>query len=377
MNSSAVLCKNALRVTQNERHPLFLFTLTGQELEQVACVSQVSRDQGGDLIGYQRPEVREHIRAIAEYLERDHILLPNSIILAFNSQVQFEPASPGNALEDPSEPGVLGIPIPNGHEARPGWIVDGQQRTAALTGSSKRDLPVPICAFVADDVEVHREQFLRVNSVKPLPRGLVTELLPHMEEPLGQKVEARTVASRLCDNLTRHPDSPFLELIRRPSGSGGHAEGPVTDTSVVAMVEHSLTSPTGCLFPYWNLATGTIDEAGCLEVLMCYWSAVKKVFPLSWGLSPRQSRLMHGVGIRSMGRLMDRVMAGMDLRKRGTRAAVERDLEMVAPYCRWTEGIWEDLDSLRWNEVQNVPRHIRNLSSYLVRTYLEVKGHRP
>lgn len=373
MNLST-LRKNALKLEQNERHPLFMFTLSGEELEQVACVSQVSRDPDGDLIGYQRPAIREHIRTIAEYLERDYVLLPNSIILALRSRVDFEPASAGLVGGDPAQPGVLCIPLAESNESKPGWIVDGQQRTAALIGSSRRDLPVPVCAFVADEVEVHREQFLRVNSVKPLPKGLVTELLPYVETPLSQTINARSIASQLCERLNREPDSPFCGLIRRPSVSRRKDEGPVTDTSIVNMIEHSLASPMGCLFPYWNVATGSVDESGCLQVLDCYWSAVKLVFPLAWGLSPRQSRLMHGVGIRALGRLMDKVMVGVDVTKRGARTTVTKDLELVAPYCRWTEGVWEELDSLRWNDVQNVPRHTSTLSSYLVRTYLRAKG---
>ena len=35
-------------------------------------------------------------------------------------------------------------------------------------------------AFVADEVDLQRDQFLRVNNAKPLPRGLITELLPEV-----------------------------------------------------------------------------------------------------------------------------------------------------------------------------------------------------
>jgi hypothetical protein len=83
---------------------------------------------------------------------------------------------------------------------------------------------------------------------------------------------------------------------------------------------------------------------------------------------------MHGAGIRSMGRLMDRVMAGIDARHPKALALAERELRLVAPFCRWTGGAWEELNDLPWNDVQNVPRHIRVLSNYLIRTYLLAKG---
>ena len=82
---------------------------------------------------------------------------------------------------------------------------------------------------------------------------------------------------------------------------------------------------------------------------------------------------MHGAGIRAMGRLMDRIMASIDARQSGACEQVTADLALLAPYCRWTEGQWEGL-GLRWNEIQNVPRHIHELSSFLMRTYMHTRA---
>jgi hypothetical protein len=51
--------------------------------------------------------------------------------------------------------------------------------------------------------------------------------------------------------------------------------------------------------------------------------------------------------------------------------AVRKDLERIRPLCRWTSGSWEDLDGMRWNELQNVPTHIRLLSDLILRKVLE------
>jgi hypothetical protein len=109
-------------------------------------------------------------------------------------------------------------------------------------------------------------------------------------------------------------------------------------------------------------------------VLVVYWSAVQRVFPDAWGQPPARSRLMHGAGIRAMGRLMDRVMAGINARDARASAQAERELRRVAPMCRWTEGAWEGLNGLEWNEVQNVPRHVRALSNLLIRAYVQARG---
>ena len=58
-----------------------------------------------------------------------------------------------------------------------------------------------------------------------------------------------------------------------------------------------------------------------------------------------------------MGRLMDRLMAPIDPAHADATAQVRADLALLAPHCRWTSGRWEELD-LRWNQVQNLPRHI-------------------
>jgi hypothetical protein len=90
----------------------------------------------------------------------------------------------------------------------------------------------------------------------------------------------------------------------RRSGSGGDHRH-----LVIKMLEESLRSSSGCLFPYRNVATGEADLEGIWAVLTVYWDAVRRTFPDAWGHPPTRSRLMHGVGIRAMGRLMDKVMA--------------------------------------------------------------------
>ena len=69
-----------------------------------------------------------------------------------------------------------------------------------------------------------------------------------------------------------------------------------------------------------------------------------------------------------MGKLMDLVMAPVDPAATGAAETVRADLALLAPYCHWTDGQWEEL-RMTWDEVQNVPRHINELSNYLVRTY--------
>jgi hypothetical protein len=135
------------------------------------------------------------------------------------------------------------------------------------------------------------------------------------------------------------------------------------------MLEESLTNPAGCLFAYRNVATGECDHDGIWLLLLTFWSAVRETFPEAWGKPPTQSRLMHGVGLRAMGKLMDRMMMHINPREPDSVRALKRELAAIAPRCRWTGGEWEDLGGMRWNELQNFHRHLSMLSNCLIRLH--------
>lgn len=367
--STTIRCP-ALRVDQDPRHPLYLFSLTGKQLLQIAEISRAERSSDGTLVGYQRPEVKRHVRNIVEYLDSGSVLFPNSVILAL-STLRFTPSSRRAEAESHAAAGTIEIPLPRNGHGKPAWIVDGQQRAIALSKSRSQDLPVPVNAFVAAETEVQIDQFLRINSAKPLSRGLITELLPSVSSVLPPQLAARKAPSAICEVLNIDPESPFRGLIRRASTPLSQRKAAViTDTAIVQMIHHSIHSPLGCLFPYQRLATNEMDASGARSVLLTYWNAVRETFPEAWGLPPTKSRLMHGTGLRAMGRLMDRVMGTIDLKDRRAPKMVRQELARIKSLCRWTQGIWEDLDGLRWNEVQNLPSHLKALSNLLVRAYL-------
>lgn len=369
-----VLTRRAVRIVQTESHPIYLFGLAASEILDVADISRVSRDEAGRLLGYQRPEVKRHIDEIREYIDSEGSLFPHPLIMALSSDVRWVGSRGPGASDGVASAGMLEIPLPAPGEAKPGWLVDGQQRALALAQASRSRLPVPISGFVADTVDLQRDQFLRINNSKPLPRGLVTELLPEVSSPLPPRLAAKKIPSALCDLLQKADDSPFRSLIIRPSASpADRKRAVVTDTSIVKVLEESLGSPSGCLFPYRNIATNETDFAGIWALLTVYWRAVAETFPEAWGKKPTRSRLMHGAGIRAMGRLMDKIMASLDPTAEGSHERVMADLALVAPMCRWTSGVWEGLGNLPWNAVQNVPKHVSEISNLIIRTYVQKK----
>lgn len=376
--SRSMLAKRALRLNQAPGSQLYVFSLTAPEIAQLTDISRVSRDESGDLIGYQRPEVRQHVQEIVDYLDSDEVIFPNPIIIALPSTVRFVASrgpKPTNASEDAAGcTGTLEIPLPVGNEPKPGWIVDGQQRTVALGKAQRQDLSVLVTAFVTDNVDVQRDQFFRINNTKPLPRGLVTELLPSISSPLPPRLAIKQAPSKLCDLL--NTQEPFTGLIRRSSTpKEDRADAVVTDTGIVAMLSESLTSPGGCLYPYRNPTSGETDFLRVLKTVTIYWTCVRDTFPTAWAQPAERSRLMHGAGIRAMGRLMDRIMSPLDPNDEATSKQVMDDLALIAPHCRWTDGTWDELNR-PWNTVENTTRHISELSSYLIRLYTQAKAAR-
>lgn len=372
--SERIIERRALKIMQSAETPLFLFALAAEEIEQIADVARISRDELGKLLGYQRPEKKNHVKQILDYLDSGDVLFPNGLILALPPSVHFKSSRGPGTNDGLATAGTLEIPLAVGDGPRPAWIVDGQQRSIALSRTKNKRLAVPVAGFIAEGIEIQRDQFLRVNTVSPLPTALVNELLPEVSAAPSNRLSARKLPSALVDMLNQDPASPFHGLIKRASTEQTQRRATVvTDTSLLEALRESIESPSGSLFPFRNLATNTTDTEGIRSLLIAYWTGVAETFPSAWGLPPTRSRLMHGVGIRSMSRLMERVMINLDPTDPQVVAHVRAELRLISDDCHWTSGVWPEIN-IPWNELQNTPRHISTLSNYLVRTYVQARG---
>jgi DGQHR domain-containing protein len=255
----SILERRATKLAQNDLMPLYQFALTGAELANVADISRLSRDDNGKLLGYQRPEVKKHVADITEYLDSDAPLFPHPLIIAFSSKVEFTNSRGTRVHDGVSTAGMISIPLPNGDSQKPGWIVDGQQRALALSRSRRKDFPVPICAFITDDVEIQREQFMRINNSRPLRQGIISELLAEVSIPISAKTKPRKLPSELINLLNFRENSPFKGLIRRESLSAEAKKAAViTDTALEGVLRDNL-GQSGCLFAFRNIVTGETD----------------------------------------------------------------------------------------------------------------------
>ena len=356
----------ALEVRQGDGRVLYSFAVDGKVLPSFAAVSRIHRDGDAQVEGYQRPEVLSHIASIRRYLESEAPMIPNALVVAFDKRVQFEPLD-GAPSVSYARPGILIIPVGDDlpDDGKPGWIVDGQQRSAAIRDARISSFPIVVTAFITDSDEDQRSQFILVNSAKPLPKGLIYELLPATSGALPVPLQARRFPAVLLTRLNGQVRSPLYRKIRTPTTP----EGIVKDNSILKMLEHSLSD--GALYSYRDPATGTGDEDKMLDLLVAFWAAVRDVFSDAWDKPPRQSRLMHGVGIVSLGFIMDAIYDRYSRRRAPNTYDFARDLGELREVCRWTTGFWDFGPGAqrKWNELQNTTPDIKMLTNYLLCEY--------
>ncbi|MFV8668206.1 DGQHR domain-containing protein, partial [Ralstonia pseudosolanacearum] len=191
----------ALRTIQGDKLDVYAFFIKGADIVKVADISRVERDESDSLKGFQRPEIRTHVKSIADYLSQGSVLFPNAIILAMSPEIHFAAARGTKPTGDQgiAQAGTLTIPVYEEGQ-RVAWIVDGQQRSLALAQTGAKTIHVPVVGFVSDSLEVQREQFILVNKAKPLPTRLINELLPETRSILlPRELSGRRVPSEICN----------------------------------------------------------------------------------------------------------------------------------------------------------------------------------
>lgn len=357
------LVVRALRASQGDGVPVYSFFLHGSKITKIADISRIARDEADAVRGFQRREIKEHVNAIAAFLNSGPVLFPNAIILALSPDVDFKlsrgPAPEG--LVEAAQAGTLTIPVhPEGRRAA--WIVDGQQRSLALAQARKSEFPVPVVGFVSSDLGTQREQFILVNKAKPLPTRLINELLPEIGSVLPKDLSPRRVPAELCNLLNRDPSSPFFRLIRRESDDE-NSKAVVIDTALIEGMKRNLRPPLGALSQF--LGAEEVDTDSMYKALVLYWNVVRDCFPDAWARKPAESRLMHSAGIRAVAALMDPIMLRAEASP-SVEDEVRRSLVRLAPHCCWTVGVWAGL-GWNWNEVQSTGPHIARLTDHLLR----------
>ncbi len=362
------MMKSCIQIKQSDFNDVVITSMNIQDIERVCMISRVHRNDTQQLIGYQRAEVSSHIDNIARYLSDEKAVIPNSIIICFNSSTSISI----------NENGIGTLKIPT--NIRTGLIIDGQQRVAALRKSGRNDFYFPVTIFITDDEEFERTQFLLINSAKPLSKSLVYELIPYVKSGLTSPLMRKKMPSKIIQYLNYDKLSPlygYIKLNTNPSGI-------IADNSIMKFIDNSLRE--GALYDFLSFSNGEFEEDNfkkAIEYINGFFSSVHEVFPQDWGRKPRESRLFHGAGIICLGQIFDEIyyeykhkMVNVSFKE----FAVEM-LSKLKPICHWSSGVWDfgvDLEGVpikrKWNQIQNIPTDISMLSRYLLIKYNEVNG---
>jgi len=355
----------AIEIRQGKGRPLYSFGIDGKKLLDIAQISRIGRNEEAKITGYQRPEVISHIKEIRAYLETESAILPNAIVVAFNTSVTFEPLKYADANKTIRH-GIITVPINTSEGVeKPGWIVDGQQRSAAIRDADISEFAVFVTAFITDSIAEQKEQFILVNSTKPLPQGLILELLPGTEVRLSSKLEKKKTPTLLLQRLNSSSDSFLKGTIQTPTNPNGF----IKDNSFLRMLENSMND--GALYRFTTFTKSDIKNDSSYLLLNSFWSAVAIVFNNAWGLKASQSRLTHGVGIISLGYMMDAIAEKYKALEVPPSEVFQAELQKIRKCCAWNQGEWDfgGGKKRQWNELQNISKDIEIISNYLLSLY--------
>jgi DGQHR domain-containing protein len=333
---------NAICAQQSDEHVVLSFAVKAADVLRFASIERIGRNAQGELSGFQRPQVAAHIREIRDYLEKPNAVLPNPIVVAFTNRVMVERLDGGIAR--------LSIDMSAG---APGLVVDGQQRLSALA-ELDRDFQVFVSALICRDEAELRRQFVLINNTKPLPKSLIYELLP-MVDDLPPRLSRRSTAAELTARLN-FENTALKGYIKQHTCP----EGIIADTVMQKIIMESLTN--GVMRELIRRRKGA---ERCVRLVSNFFEAVKKAFPEAWhGQKPATSRLLHGAGIQAMGDVME-VLA-----QRAEARSVEQfreGLDCLKGKTAWTSGEWNfDGEIRRWKSLQNINRDVALLKHYLV-----------
>lgn len=360
---------NALRVKQQPHVPVYTFGIDGKLIQNIASVSYAQRNKSGELTGYQRGPAEKHIREILDYLSTADAILPNAIVIAFTSNIKFEPI-PGFPSSEWGTLGRLTIPIPgNASESRVGWIVDGQQRVAALSKMDRsKHFPVVVVAFQSDSPTLQRDQFVLVNKTKALPKNLLNEILPEVSSPLPKTLRRQQIAAEVLHRLRYDSKSPFVDRVKGLGAEGDNVS--ISPNSLLSVIQNSFQQ-RGILFEQYDPAAKKQSYDRMARVMNIFFEGVRRTWPEAWEGTPSTSRLVHGVGLVALGHLMDKVMSEVDVSSSKAVSVVYNRLSPLTHRCAWTQGRWPKL-ACAWDDLQNTSTDKARLTDHLLREYRNI-----
>jgi DGQHR domain-containing protein len=343
----------------------YQFSCNARLLRQIARIDRFDAILG---TGQQREEVKNHIKAIKEGMESGK-QVPNSVLLVFDIDKTIHSAS--GEIEEGDKPGpekgfisrsgdsifetynpqeetdppvqkiaTVQISIPYRKAAfdreKIISIADGQQRTAALGLASIDKVPtyvMTVNAVLPADSDTATLIFSIANNSKPIKsdfRKIIDTTL--------QDADKLFVSSSVARKLANTETSPFYQLVEMP--------GYKTTQTVVRF--NTLENSIGEFVKKFKGSAVEIDADTLETISSRFFNLVKATWPEAWGLKPQESKLMAGVGLRSLTTLFASVLQKAVLMENQSFddpqlwKRIEKDLKTMRDYC----VVWRQEDAL-------------------------------
>jgi DGQHR domain-containing protein len=351
--------------------------------------------------GNQREEVRKHVESIAAGITAG-TQIPNSILLVLSAEQTVEetddeiPASlivihPTSedwiTVHHPSQPElaiqtvrsvVIDFPYRRAafDDEKSALLVDGQQRTAALSLVDIDD--VPSFSLSVNAIRATAEDAKRIFQVANTTVKITTQfsraLLASMDDAPGylRQEQARAIAAK---HLALHDQtSPFYHLVQYPGVETKKLKPIIAYNSLFLVV--SAFADSGLKFE------SPIDLA---FVVGNAFNIVKKAWPTAWARKSTESKLIHGAGLRAIASLLANKVESAyqacngNIRSTDLWDSVDASMQRLKPHVVWTDEeaaeasnvvkkIWRDQIS----SAQNTNQDIAALTAYLRKESLEL-----
>ena len=385
------------------------FSCDGRVIRSVAYVARLNALASE---GNQRDEIPKHVETIAKGISSG-IAVPNSIILVLRAPMvtvapdENEDPPEGHIIIRPLQDDWITVRHPTNENAavqvwRPveidfpfrdaafdseksAQIVDGQQRTAALSLVSVDDFPVvplSVNAMVATDDEA-RKIFQVANSSVKITTDFNRALIATTDDPQGFYADEINVAKAVKLLVLHDRASPFYGIVKHPGVQYDRGSVPaIAYNSLFSLVKEMLLGPI-------SLIVKTPEDIAYLVAQA--FSRVKDKYIGEWGRNPKQSKLMHGAGLRSVADVITREIESLiqehdDIESVRDSRIWERVSAIVATMSQrvvWSadalSAAAEDVKDFYISSiaaVQNTPKDIQKLKTALKVRLSETVGRR-
>lgn len=289
---------------------------------------------------YQRFLDEKRSVQIARYLEQPSALLPNSIILAVNIDLDEEDVVRKKSGD------TVQIALPENPNSA--IILDGQHRVAAfryLPASILAEFQIVVTFLVGVPFYQQAELFATINGKqKAVNKSIIYDLFGYA--PIGGDKEERLyeglmAVARFCSHVTRIlntvDESPWHGKIKmRGPGDDGVISQAAVAQYLSALVEPKTLSKRLRILPLLFEFFKESSPAACAAVLILYLRAIQTALPDVWANS--KSLLWKNNGVAVILRIMhdDILLAG------GGRELMDRYPALIA---RWRKAPRQDLDN--------------------------------